>query len=477
MGKVRILIDSNKSRVIGSAKIIHMLHTTIKIKHPRYFWSVAYRKRQWDGYVKYVTETGSFSTGLLNQVIDVLKENKHKWVLEDKRESFKDLHMIRNLGGKEMRPYQIESLTSVLENTYEGIKYIRGILHEATNAGKNLIAAGIIKSFSKKRQWLFLIDNSAIYDQAKVDLKKLLPDEDVGWIRGKDIKWGRITVCMVQSLGNLIKKDPKARARLTKIDGVLVDECDTTMHRAPCKKIISFSYGAVIRIGLSGSPLCSKDKTRNQDILAYFGPVIHATTNKQLVDQGYSSKPHIKILTGNTIHKYKGDYAREYKRGIIRSKERNKKVWSVVKKQLKKNRGPIIILIKNHAHIDYLMKYCPPEIKDNFSIPSVHHKTKGRIGIFKRFNKGKTTILIASMIIRRGLNLPIMKTLINAAGGDSEANVIQLLGRGLRKQEGVKEHLYLYDFWDIGIYLRRHSFHRVKYYKAQEFEVKELYKK
>jgi len=476
--KLRLLIDNNKSRIVGKRKTIHKLHThpKLRLKHPKYFFSVAWRRRQWDGYVKYVTETGSFSTGLLNQVIDVLKEQNIKYVLEDQRTHFKDIRMVKRLGGKDARPYQLEALRMLINNEYEGLKYIRGILNEATNSGKNLIAAGLIKCFSNKRRWLFLIDNSEIYDQAIEELQELLPDESIGYYRGKKIKWERIMVCMVQSLGNGTKIRT-VQKWLQGVDGVIVDECDTTMPKKPCKKILTYCHEAPIRVGLSGTPLCSKDKTRNQEILAFFGPIIHTTTNKQLVEWGYSSKPHITIIEGNTEHRYPGDYNMEYQKGIIKNKKRNKKIWRRVAKRIKQERSPVLILIKNHAHIKYLMETCPAEIQDNYTIKSVHHETPNRKAIFAAFKKGKIPILISSMIIRRGKNLPLIRYLCNAAGGDSEANVLQILGRSLRKEAGVKEEVWLDDFWDIGKYLRRHSFHRVQYYKKQGFPVKELYKK
>lgn len=472
---VRILVDNNKSRVVGSRKAVNKLHNEFKLRAPGYFWSPLYRRRIWDGYTRYVTETGSFQTGLIDYVTDHLKKLKYKYTIEDERSAFKDLHIIDKVGDFELRGYQRESVVALLNNKFQGIKFIRGILNEATNAGKNLIAAAIMLSFSSKRWGLFLIDNSVIYDQAVKELEELMPGE-IGHVRGKDIKWGRLTVCMVQSLSNLIKKDPKVKAIIAKIDIILVDECDSTMPKKVCKHILGYCYNAPIRVGLSGTPLMHKEKTRNLVVQMFFGPVVHTTTNKQLVEQGYSSKPHIFILLGNTSAKYKGDYAKEYRKGIIKNKGRNAMVWKKVAKAIKLDRSPVLILIKNHLHIKYLMQTCPAKIKNRHRIESVHHKTAGREAIFEAFKKEKITVLISSMIIRRGKNLPIMRTLINAAGGDSQANVLQILGRGLRRLEGKKDHLYLYDFWDLGAYIRRHSFHRLNAYKKTGFEVKEIYK-
>lgn len=474
MAKVKIILDNNKCRVVGSAKIVFELHENIKLKAPGYFFSPAYRRRVWDGFTRYVTESGTFPTGLIDLIIEELKRLKVKYSFEDDRKQFKDLHIVTKMGKLELRGYQLASVKALLENKLGDVKFIRGILNEATNAGKNLIAAAIYSSFSNKRRGLFLIDNSVIYDQAKKELEELMPGQ-IGCIRGKDVRWNRVTVCMVQSLGLLLKKSPKAKTELNKMDIVIVDECDSTVPKKTCKNILGQCFNATIRVGLSGTALNHKQKTRNRLVQMYFGPIIHATTNKQLVEGGFSAKPYIRMVQGNTKHRYDGDFEKEYRRGIIKSKERNRIIWGIVAKQIGKGRGPILILIKNHAHIGYLLKEMPYELETTLTYSSVHGKTFGREEKFEDFKKGKIDILIASMIIKRGKNLPSLKTLINAAGGDSESTVLQILGRGMRREEGVKEKLWMYDFWDYGRYLRRHSNHRLRYYKSQGFPVKEIF--
>ena len=63
----------------------------------------------------------------------------------------------------------------------------------------------------------------------------------------------------------------------------------------------------------------------------------------------------------------------------------------------------------------------------------------------------------------------------NAAGGDSQINALQLIGRAIRIHSS-KSKVYYEDFFDEGFYLKRHSKHRLQYYKHQRFKVLELYK-
>lgn len=471
-----MIINNSRCRVVGDAVVVHDLRKSIKIKDPKSFWSPAKRAGVWDGFVRYVTENGTFDTGLLQQVCEYLDKEKVKYEFDDQRETFKDLHEVKELGGLEFRGYQSDAVKSVTTNRYKGIKYPRGLLHDATNAGKNLIAAGIFASFSKKRKGLFLIDNKVIFEQAVRELKELLPGE-VGEYSTRKVDWNRITVCMIQTLHSRLKKDKILKSILAEQSIIIVDECDTTATKKSFKEVVYYCPDAPIRVGMSGT-IFSKwpdDRLRNQDILKFFGPIVHTVTNKELVEQKVSTPPHITFLLGNTDLSDMG-FDETYQEKIVRNKKRNKKIWRRVERAFKKGRGPVLILIKLHKHIDELIETCPDTIAGVYKIEYVHHKTKGREGIFDRFNKEKVDVLIASMIIKRGLNLKKIRTLINAAGGLSDRNTVQILGRTLRKDDD-KDIVYLEDFYDDGEYIRRHSKRRMKVYEAEGFEVHKLYKK
>jgi superfamily II DNA or RNA helicase len=471
---IRILVGNHRSRIVGDLKIILKLSKTLRLKSPGYFFSPAWRDRVWDGYINYVTETGTFMTGLIYQVTDLLDKWEIEYDVEDSRETFKPKHNITELGGLEMRDYQLAAVKAFLGHKFKGMYFRRGILHEATNAGKNLIAAAIFASFSDKRKGIFLIDNATIYEQALRELAQLLPGE-VGRFDSRKIDTSkRITVCMVQTLANRAKKETKVKRWLSQQDIFIADECDTVGTRKDTKYIAQNCHTASVRLGMSGTPLHHKDKTRNQEVTNFFGKVLHVVRNKELVDKGHSSKPTIRFVTGYTGQAYKGDYQKEYEIGITKNKKRNKKIWKIALKALDK--GPVVILFKYHKHLKYLIKYMPPELTNFYNYAHVHHETPNRTKILEQFNKGKIDVLVASMIIRRGMNLKLMRSLINAAGGDSHSNIVQLLGRGLRKEEGVKEEIDIWEFFDSGRYLQRHSKHRIRYYKQEDFPVKELYK-
>jgi superfamily II DNA or RNA helicase len=478
---IEILVDNHQCRILAELKVRLALREKVKIKNRNAWYSPMYHKydksgnRIWDGFVRYVTEGGLFSTGLLNQVCDALDKMGKKYKLSDQREKFKGVKELKELGGLKFRPYQLESIQSVLNNTYKGVKWPRGILAEATNAGKSIISAGIFATYSSKRNGLYLVNSKTLYEQAVPDLKALLGD-DVGEISSKKTNIKRINVCMVQTLGGRLKKDPKLRNFLSKVDIIIVDEADEVIGRKDCQAILQCCYNATVRLAMSGTPLKHKDPLRNQEQLKFFGPILHRISNKELVEQGVSTPPDIRMMLGNTKLIDKGEgYAYVYKKGIMTNKKRHKRIWKLVEKFSEKNRGPFLILFKEHKH-GYSLKECMPESLSHLKVDLVHHETKGREAIFKRFNEGKIDVLIASMIIKRGKNLPLIKTLINAAGGTSETNLLQILGRALRSHKSKKK-VYVIDYWDLGPYLNLHSKRRLRYYLKEKFEVRESYKK
>lgn len=475
MEKAEIIINNQKSRLLCDARILLQVRKLMAIKAKNYFWSPAYRQRKWDGYINYITESGGlFETGLLDQVCNHLRTLEVKFKIIDRRERFKELHEITELGDLTLRDDQVIALNSIFNNKVEGIKFTRGIMAEATNYGKSIISAGVFASCSQKRNGLLLVNSKTLFEQALPDIAKLLGKGQVGWVKSGSVKWGRVNVCMVQTLGNLIKKDPRIRNSLSKQDIVLIDEYDELIGRKDCKLILQNCFNAFIRIGFTGSELVSKDKNRNQDQLKFCGPIIHKTTNKELVEMGISTKPNINFFLGNDRVKIRGNWQKEYEKGVIKNKRRNNKIWRLANRRVEN--GPVLILFKIHKHGYEIRSKLPFEMEENYRVKLIHHKTPNREFILKDFRDGKVDILISSMIIKRGINLPKIRTLINAAGGDSEANILQIFGRALRKDES-KDVVDIIEFFDLGYYLQRHSKHRIRYYKSQKFPVNELYKK
>lgn len=470
--KVKIHITNNMCRIMGSVPLLEEIHEDFKIKVKGAFFSPAFRKRQWDGKKPWVTSTGNFNTGLLPKVLNYLKANEVEVELLDNREMMIAGKLPDSIGGLTLRGYQKESTQAVVDSTLFGIQWPRGILHEATNAGKNLIAAAIHETYEDGTTFFF-VHRTLLYKQAIKEIGNLLGKSEVGMIGPGVVKISRFNICMIRSFGLKchLAEVRKATANATK---VIVDEC----HRAASKeyqKALSNFYNSPIRIGLSGTPDLKGDKNYLESMRAFFGEKLHHTSNMDLVEGGYSTRPIIRISLGEYRRKLPGDYKGEYDLVITKNKSRNRKVWSKVLKKANKGIYPIMVFTKYIEHAKRLYSQMPEEIRNNYSVGVIHSKVKNKEAILDKFKVGKIDILIATHLIHEGQNMPLIKYAINCGGSDSATVIVQWVGRMLRTHK-TKKKVIIEDIFDLGTYLKRHSKHRVRYYKAEGFEVIEKYK-
>lgn len=472
---VKIILRNDKAKIVCSARDLITLRSQkeFRIKVKGAWFASSYRNRSWDGYANYITEAGYFMVGLFPAIIKKLNELDFEYEVEDVRETLRPGKVRTDFGKLQLRGYQKDAVFSIVTNRVDGIPFQRGVLNEATNAGKTLIAASLFHTYPDYAKLIFIVNREHLYKQVKKELvqDKLVDPREIGYIGKDGVKAGRFMVCMAQTLAKNIHK---FKHLLEEGDICLVDECH--YGSSPTYKyILGHLENCSVRVGMSGSPFKHKDKNKNMRILSFFGPETHITTNKDLIDQGFSTPPIVTILEGNTQVRINGDYKEEETQGLIKSKERNGRVLKRTRHHIKKGRYPLLLIAKYHNHTELLYKKVKkafPDLKVNY----IHVKVKDRLKRLEDFRAGKIDILVSSKLIKEGQNLPLIRAMVLACGGDSLIDIIQLVGRGLRKHKSKKV-VYIDDFYDLGFYLQRHSKHRVKELKAQKFKVIEKYGK
>lgn len=460
---MHIELGNNKSRLVAGARIMLMVrdHPHFFARIPGAFYSPAYQTGRWDGKIRFITERGEFETGKLMHLLEVLKD--YEVDIEDARVPIKAGPIPQSLNGTKLREYQFNAIKAIKYNKVYGHNFPHGILDMATNAGKTIISAGIFQTYLQPT--VFYVKSKELFNQAIKDISLFLPGK-VGHLSASGGEhWNEFMVVMVPSV---VSKMERYGPRLAKFKVVIVDECDESTAKG-FQKVLKYTYNAYVKVGLSGSVFTDKraeKKEKNEKVRASFGEVLYKIGNTELMKKGFSSDVEVNMHQGNTKHKTKlKDYQWEYDNGIIKSKERNYRIVGIAHNSL----TPMLVMVKNHEHIKQLL----PLFKD----PEwVHHKRKDRDDVVDRFAKGEIPILIGSYILKRGKNFPLMRTLINAGGGDSMENVLQILGRATRKSK-TKDKTIVHDFYDKGVYLRRHSYHRLIVYKNEGLKINHLYNK
>lgn len=480
MGKIRITVNNNKCKLDGDIKVLNRVYKAFKVKHPNAFHlrRGGHVRPGWDGMIDYITDNFTFKSGLLPSVVNHIKKvEKQDIKFIDDRPDFKIKPKVpKVVGNKTPYPYQVEAISSIINNRIGGLPFWNGVIDASTNAGKTLIMAGIYLSFHRKIPALVLLKDGDLFKQFLREFPELVGDDDFGAFQGKNIKFGNFTIAMVQSLAPKVNQ---YKSQLAKFGMVLVDEADEGNSKS-YKKILAACYNANIRVGLSGTIYMStlkKHEQKNQDLRCFFSDVTFRIDKQELVKLGKSTPTVIRIFPGSNLPGIKGDWQGEYQKHISSNKKRAKLVRDRVIYNARKRRYPLLVVGKMHEHIDLLYKTLKKSIPlETYRIEMVHGHTlkKTRDYIFEEFRTGKIDILISSYIIKRGKNHPLIKCIINAAGSDSEETISQIMGRGERTSETKKKY-YLEDFMDSGIYMQRHSKHRVNYYKKHGFKLIKKY--
>lgn len=470
MAKITIEVNNNKSKLTGELKVLMLLEKAFAVKHPNAFHLRRYMQKGWDGHIHYITDRGYFKTGLLEKVYNWLISNGHTVEFEDHRLPMCEPEIPKLIGDLKPRGYQLEAIKSAVNHKVGDIVHRVSVTDAATNAGKSLIMAGIYLAFKRNHRAIVLINDGALYDQFKIELPKLVGHEDFGYVRGKEVKWNKFTLCMVQTLARNIKYFER---ELAKFEIALVDEADLGDNKT-YKVVLQNLYNTSVRNGLSGSIYMSKLKkheVHNENLRSFFGDVAFKITKKEMVKKGHSTNMVIKIIRGSTLPGIPGNFKAEYDQCITNNRARHLISASRTDWNANQGRLPALIVCQFHKHIENMYQVYTEYFKETkYVIKAVHGDTEGKAKILADFRDGKIDILISSFIIKRGKNFPLIRYLQNAASSDSNETISQLMGRIERKHES-KSKGYIDDLYDEGRYLLRHSKHRVVYYKNEKFKV------
>ena len=476
----RIIIkNGNICELDVPLKYANKLYNQFAIRHPNAFYLRTRVKgmANWDGTVKFITKTGQFKIGLLPSVYEACKKlGLRKIEILDMRKPVPTIkHVQHHVGNYKLRPEQIKAVKSVVYNKVGDIPFHIGVLNLTVNFGKSICMAALYLSFKRQLKTLLITNDSDWLQQAKLEFKSYLPNEPITFIQGKvPGHWNQFSIGMVQSLSKNIKY---YQGELSTIDMVLVDEADQASSKT-YQTVLSRMFNARVRIGMSGTIYMSKlakDKLKNMNLEAFFGKVLSEFSLKQSIDKGYSTKTIVKSIEpkryyGNWQSIYV-DYESIYKDTILDHPAAKEAVYDRLKFNLAYGRIPALVVCKFIKHAEELYKYLKDKLP-GYKFACVHVNTKDKIRrqIMQDFREGKIDILISTTIIARGKNFPLLKYMLNAASMDAREKTIQFLGRLVRTNES-KSKAYLDDLIYPGDYLRKHGYHRRKYYKDQHLKV------
>lgn len=434
-----------------------------------YYFSKLYKKGIWDGRKHLLWKTSQlFPTGLAGYVCDALQKTKCPYEVVDCRTKPEFEPHPLNLRGIKLRGYQTEAVNI-------GVKVRRGIFKLGHGAGKTEIAAGLIQVLGLPSLVVTHRKELLYQTGTRIQTRTKLP---VGYIGDGSWKPKEVTVAMIETLASCDKGALKAF--LDPIDVLIIDEG----HLLAAKVFYNIiqKCQAYFRFVFSGTPLM-RDDNRNMMIIGATGPVVYEVGHARLVEEKVLAEPKVEFLkveTGplkaaisyQTLDK-KGKkkagqlYKKVYEEGITNNKFRNS---LILKKVQEHPQDQVLVLVRIIRHGKNLQElFTKAGVKSEFiwGDDEEEHRYVSLIN----FRVGTLKVLISSMILKEGVDIPAMDVLIVASGAKSKITTLQSLGRALRKAKGKTKALII-DFLDMDHpYLLRHSERRLEIYEKEKFTI------
>lgn len=467
----KILVRNDISAITTQNQaLIKFLYENLRFRDRNYFHNRAYRQKIWDGYTNFFNKNnGKFLTGLLPEILVACKAHNEAVELIDQRTkvdfSIQEinstfLHSCTPHGSNPitLEDYQVDLVNAAIKNK-------RGVIFAPTSAGKSLTMLSILKCLPSGTKTLVLQNRKTLAIQNYEEYTKW-GLHNVGRIWGGVDEPNNITVSTVQSIA-------KAESLLPEIEVLLVDEIHDMMSAAP-KAVYRLLKNCSVRIAVSATPFKfgETDKIQKYYVKGFFGPPfkIKSTetgivTTTELQKRGRLSKSKC------VFHKiYSPDleydlYQDAVTKGIVENTELHEKVVNIATS----HQGRTLILVDRLAHGDILQSLIPNALwvqgKDN---------DETRKQVIEQLQKSENCIAIATQgIFNTGINV-FVHTLINAAGGQADHQIIQRMGRGLRTAKDKEELLYIDFVFETNPYLHKHSMKRIKILKKQGHDIEIL---
>ena len=507
-----------------------ILDEALSVLTPGHEYSQSFKKGFWDGRTRFFTR-GSFPTGLLSEALTALYSSDAKQSIQfiDKRKSIQyvkpdsDIHLSDvELGNIVLRDYQYDSVIKALELG-------RGIINVATNGGKTEIACAIIKQLlphlKKGERVTFFTHSREIFVQSHARLEERL-NTKIGIIGDGIWEEQDVTIVMIPTISKYLKLPdelPKSKKRSSLLGEIkkLVSKLKQSPHnivltnqiadcneqikeleeaewkkirasviktKAYLKSVVAFigdevhhasstswydvfmsMANAYYRFGLTGTvdqpqPLAVKR------LFGCTGGIITKVSNKFLIENGYSAKPIVHFLEVSEDHDIGNvEYQEARSLGIVQNDYRNMKFVEQIVKRAKIGKQCLIIVneIEHGNTILGILEHLNMSVMFSNGEETGKFRDKALEGL----KTGELRILIATSILDEGVDVSGINCLFILAGGKSMRQLLQRIGRGLRKKADGSS-LEIYDCIDYhNSYLLEHSMERLKICKGEEFEI------
>lgn len=404
-----------------------------------------------------LTKKNAFKTGFVPLVTKQLNAWNIAYDINDMRSNkFEPNDIITTIPSGDLRERQADVVEKLLSDT----SCMRGIVDGATNFGKNWVITALTLSCVKNSKVIITIHRKEVFAQIyDMLIENGIEVSRYGTYKGKMYKeLGQCTLAMYQTLQTTITST-EVISHLHSVGTLIVDEC----HRAT-----SNQYSAVLAkvnayavFYLSGTPFTGADECRDVNLIGDSGLVVTRVTNQDLINDGVSQRPIVKIKKLANVTAPLVTYVDELQH-MYKSVDRLNFIREVISQDYNKN-TLIAVSTKEHG-----MNLLHSLIDLPTTVAFVYSDDPERDAKIKDFKQGFIQVLITTEILKEGVNF-LVRNFINAAQGKSVVWVKQFVGRILR-HDGINDDCYVYDFLDASPMLRQQALERITIYEKENFE-------
>lgn len=492
---VRIL--SSKAEVTSGT--LEALEATLTVKDPKRFFSKAYKEKRWDGVVK-LYDGRSFPAGLADRVIDWFAKNGHEVTVLARHEK-KDIDTARMT--KDYLP-AVGKFEEFWEPQYQAILAMlnnpRGVIKSPTGSGKTEMMCAVARYLWEERGWrsVVMLPRKGLLVQTVERFERYYQgDIEVGMYGDGVCRPGPIAVGTAQTLISFMPRRRKAkilpvnkeiREMLRTYEVLFLDE---THHASSDSwyEIAMYSR-AIRRYGLSGTPLKGNDIS-DLKMIGATGPVLYDCEATVLIDLKLAAKPKILMIMSDVVSgpelphvwmrkelstgkmiatKKRKPYKVAYEEGVVENEGYNRAVIRAATWLVDYGKQTLI-LCRRKAHWMYLHELLEEQGVD-FRAVWGDTQTAEREEAKHLLGTGGINLVLASTIFDEGEDVPGIDAMVLAEGIKSNTNVIQRVGRGMRRKEGDND-VWIVDFIPTCHYtLIDHGMARSKAYTAEGYETR-----
>lgn len=339
-----------------------------------------------------------------------------------------------------------------------------GLLVAPTGNGKTLMAMYALRWWRQPALWI--VDTDSLLQQALKDAHEYfrLPESAFGTVRDGKVNVGtHLTVGLRQSLDGI--KSPSFYERF---GAVFTDECDLSAAISYLR--ILSRMRAFHRAGCTATP--ERADELHPIVFAMLGRSISEITEDQAVAAGRFQRPTIEIVRTGRRYDWPGDYP-TLQLERARDGERNRLIGRRVRKNLREGHN-VLVLVHRIEHARLMSR--------TLTALGVRHRVvTGKVAPDKRdeyfaeAKKGGGQCLIATKLINRGVNIPVIDRVHMADTFRAAPTVRQQIGRATRTAEDLgKTDAVVYDYWDENPQFMSQAWARLRMYRERRWQVRGL---